>query len=286
MKILLAILFSSVLILGACGTTDNEQEIETPSPPNNEVEDDISEDETEFDENVGDNQDGSDTENNDSLTFTYDPEEVKEFELQIELLTNEEWSYDFDRKGNKAEIEHENGSDSERSGAEAFTEIETLLGSIQIDHERSLNEMIDEILSYLEIDRNDLKELDVQIETHAGEKLGFKYHLAETGQSDTIHEFDMDIEFTSRDKWEYEYDLRDQDFSVEYDNQDNLTGQAAQEEMERILSEVTIDLDQSIGELQAAFLAAIDVDPAELEEWDFEVEFEDQTTIAAKFDRS
>ncbi|WP_344913984.1 YusW family protein, partial [Amphibacillus indicireducens] len=89
-----------------------------------------------------------------------------------------------------------------------------------------------------------------------------------------------------RVKWEYEYDLRDQDFSVEYDNQDNLTGQAAQEEMERILSKVTIDIDQSIGELKTAFLAAITVDSAEIEEWDFEVEFEDQTTIGAKFDRS
>lgn len=286
MKVLFTFLFTSVLILGACGTTDTEQEVETPNPPKNEVEDELPAEGTEVDDNIGDNQDGSDAENSDSLAFTYNPEEVKEFELQIELLTNEEWSYDFDRKANKAKIEHENGSDSERSGSEVFTEIEALIGSIQIDDERSINEMIDEILSYLEIERTDLKELDVQIETNVGEKLGFKYDLAERSQSDTINDFEMDIEFTSRDKWEYEYDLREQDFSVEYDNQDNLNGQEAREEMERILSEVTIDLDQSIGELKAAFLAAIDVDPSELEEWDFEVEFEDQTTIGAKFDRS
>lgn len=68
------------------------------------------------------------------------------------------------------------------------------------------------------------------------------------------YDFDIDIKFTSRDKWEYDYDLRDQEFSVEYDHQDNLNGHAAPEEMERILSEVTIDIDQSIGELKAAFL--------------------------------
>ncbi|HHU20420.1 MAG TPA: hypothetical protein GXZ58_09470 [Bacilli bacterium] len=286
MKILLSILFSSVLILGGCGATDTEQDTAIEDPPNGDVQDELPEEETEAEENIDGVQEGSDSENRDPLMFTYDPIEVKEFELQIELLTNEEWSYDFDRGANEAEIEYENGSDSERNGAEVFTEIEALLGSIQIDHERSLTELIDDLLSYLEIDRADLKELDVQIATNAGEKLGFKYHLAETGQSDTIDEFDMDIEFVSRDNWEYEYDLRDQDFSVEYDNQDNLTGQAAQEEMERILSEVTINLDQSIGELKAAFLASIAVDQAELEKWSFEVEFEDRTKIAARFDRS
>lgn len=286
MKRLLTLLFCSVLMLGACGTTDTEQEIATEGSHNGDVQDGLPEEGADTEENINGDHVESGSEGSDPSMFTYDPKEVKEFELEVELLTNEEWNYDFDREDQEAEIEYENGTDSKRRGAEVFEEIEDLLASIQIDHQRSLSDMIDEILSYLEINQADLKEIDLKLKTYAGEKLGFKYHTAKSGQSDTIDEFEMDIEFSSRDEWEYDYDLDDQDFSVKYGHQDNLNGQSARDEVERILSEVTIDLDQSIGELKDAFLTAIDVDPIEIEEWDFEVEFEDQSKIAARFDRS
>lgn len=292
MKMLMVLCLSSVLILGACGTNDTEQD----SPPRDDTETDLADDQTETeDDQQDDSQDNgqvdqddqsTNDEAGDQLAFVYNPDDVNQFDLHIELLSNEEWDYDFDRRDQEADIEYENGSDSERQGAEVFQEIEDLLAAIEINHERSINEMIDEVLRFLEINRDDLKEIDLDIETDAREKIGFNYHIAERNESATVDEFKLDIEFTDRSEWDYEYELNDREFSIEYSDRDNLSGQAAQDEMDRILSEVTIDLDQSIGDLNANFLNAIEVNFSELEEWDFEVEFEDKMKISAHYDRS
>lgn len=288
MKLLIALLCSSVLLLGACGTSNSNLDDGTKTS-DNEVQDDVEGNEnptTEQGESGSDSSDQASTEvPMDQWDFTYNPEEIKEFELNIELLTNEEWDYDFDREDQEAEIEHENGSDTKKSGREAFQEIEALLAAIKIDHERSINEMIDELVDYLALNREDLEKIDLALETYSGEELGFKYHTAKGNQSNVVNELDLDIEFLSGEEWAYEYELNDQDFSIEYSDQNDLHGEDAKTEMEDILSEVTIDLDQSLGTLAGDFLTAIDRDFSELKEWSFEVEFEDQMKLAVKFDR-
>jgi len=283
MKILFALLFSSVLVLGACGETETPgDELENNAPETEEGTQ--GNEETDEGENLTDSEsEGLSTD--DQLNFIYNPEEVNHFELHIELLTSEEWSYDFDRDDQEAEIEYENGSDTERQGEEVFQEIENLLTAIEINHERPISAMIDDVLDVLEINQDELEEIDLEIETMAGEKLGFKYHIAEQNESATIDEFNMDIRFVNREEWDYEYERDDSDFSIEYSDREDLSNEESLDEMERILTEVTIDLDQSIGDLKAAFLSSIDVDFSEVEEWDFEVEFEDQMKIGAKFDR-
>ena len=139
--------------------------------------------------------------------FVYNPKEVKEFNLDIELKSGEEWDYDFDRDEEEAEIEYDNGADNEREGSEAFQEIEGLLSAININLDRPIDEMIEEILNRVEIQREDLKEIDFEIEMYSGEKVGFKYHIGSGNKNDTIDEFDMDIKFASGAEWEYEYDL-------------------------------------------------------------------------------
>jgi len=291
MRLWMTVLFSSILFLGACGNTESADPQDQTEIPGLETE----ENGMQAESGEGEETSESDTEENDSSSdavsggetnFNYDPIEVKEFELHIELLINEEQDYEFDRENGEAKIKIENGSDTEREGEDAFREIEELLAAIVIDNNQSLNEMIDEMLDYLEISRDDLEELDIEMEMAEGEKLGFKYHIAEGNESNTVHEFDMDIGFLSGDEWEYKYELNKQEFIIEYSDRDDLFDQEAQDRMESILSEVQIDLDQSIGSLKENFLAAIDVSSDELAEWDFEVEFEDEMKIAAKFEQS
>ncbi len=216
--------------------------------------------------------------------FVYNPKEVKKLNLDIELKSGEEWEYDFDRDEQEAEIEYENGSDNDREGQGAFQEIEGLLAALNIDLDRPVDEMIGEILSHVEIQRENLEEIDFEIEMYSGEKVGFKYHIGSANKNDTIDEFDMDIKFTSGAEWDYEYDLDDPEFEVEYSDGNDLDGQDAKNEMERILSEVEIGLDKSIAQMKKDFLAAIDVNEDEIKEWDFEVEFQNGETIKAKHD--
>lgn len=217
--------------------------------------------------------------------FVYNPKEVKELNLDIELKSGAEWEYDFERDEQEAEIEIENGADIEREGTDAFQEIEELLSAINISLDRPIDEMIEEILSRVEIQREDLKEIDFEIEMYSGEKVGFKYHIGSGNENDTVDEFDMDIKFTSGAEWDYEYDLDDSEFDIDYSDGTDLDGEDAKNEVERILSKVAIGLDKSIVGMKNDFLAAIDVNEDEIKEWDFEVEYMNGETIKAKHDK-
>src|SRR5690625_7692811 len=90
-------------ILGACGETETPgDELENNAPETEEGTQ--GNEETDEGENLTDSEsEGLSTD--DQLNFIYNPEEVNHFELHIELLTSEEWSYDFDRDDQEAEIE-------------------------------------------------------------------------------------------------------------------------------------------------------------------------------------
>lgn len=263
------ILITSLIIfsmLGLAGCADSGDNSNQQAPPPAEQSQNV--------EDTGDNT-GDDT-----SKFVYDPKEVKELDLHIELKSGEEWDYDFDRDDQEAEIESENGKEVEKEGAEAFQEIEGLLSAINIDLDRPINEMINEILGHLKIQRDNIEEIEFEIEMFSSEKVGFKYHIGQN--NDTVDEFEMEIDFKSGVEWEYDYDLRDSEFEIEYSDRNDLSGQEAKNEMERILSSVSIGLDKSIAGMKKEFLAAVEVTEDKVKEWEFEVEYMNGETIKAK----
>ena len=52
-----------------------------------------------------------------------------------------------------------------------------LLSVIEINLDKPIDKMIEEILNHLEIKGEDLEEIDFEIKMYSGEKIGFKYHV-------------------------------------------------------------------------------------------------------------
>ena len=254
--LIISLIILSMMISVACtnsGNGTNEQ------PPENVIENQL---------DTKENQDKKDLEkprDNSNKIFVYNSEEVKELDLDIELMSGKELEYDLD------------GGRDER-------EIEEFLSAVEINLDKPIDKMIDEILNHLEINRQDLKEIDFELEMYSKEKIGFKYHVGRDNGEKTIDDFDMDIKFGSGAKWEYEYKLRDSEFKIEYSDGTDLRGKEAQDEMENILSEVTIGLEQSISQLKKDFLAAVNVNEDDITEWDFELKYTTGEKIKAKHD--
>lgn len=239
--LLTSLIILSIVLLVACNTSGNNSNQQPP----------VDVEENQKDKQVEDNKDEKNDIND---TFVYNPEEVKELDLEIELLSGKELEYDFDR-------DHDD------------KEMKELLSVIEINLDKPIDKMIEEILNHLEIKGEDLEEIDFEIKMYSGEKIGFKYHVGKGNKTGTIDDFDMDIKFASGAEWEYEYELEDEEFKIEYSDSTNLHGKEAQTEIERILSEVIIGLDHSISEMKKDFLSTIDVNEDDIREWDFEVEY-------------
>ena len=252
--LIISLIILSMMISVACtnsGNGTNEQ------PPENIEENQL---------DINENKKEVESPNVDKNTsFNNNSEEVKELNLDIELLSGKELEYDLD------------GDRDER-------EIDKFLSAVEINLDKPIDKMIDEILNHLEINRQDLKEIDFELEMYSKEKIGFKYHVGRDNGEKIIDDFDMDIKFEAGAKWEYEYKLRDSEFKIEYSDGTDLRGKEAQDEMENILSEVTIGLEQSISQLKKDFLAAVNVNEDDITEWDFELKYTTGEKIKAKHD--
>ncbi len=220
----------------------------------------------------------------DDRGFVYSVEAVEELDLEIELINGEELEYELDRTAKKAKVESENGDKKVIEGEEATRTIEALLSALQIDLDQPIAAMVSQILEHLQIPPEMLKEIDFEIELSTGAEIGFKYQAGVGERTDAVNEFEMDIKFRSGQEWEYDYDLDDLDFEIEYGDGERLRGDEARGEIERILSFVTIEQERTIGEVKAQCLAVLELDEADIKEWDCEIEYSNGETIKVKHD--
>jgi hypothetical protein len=95
--------------------------------------------------------------------------------LELDFQNNDKWEYEYEVNGDvEAEIEKDSG----REGTEeAAAEIENLLQNIVIDDTRSHDEMIDDILSMLDVSRDELDEFELEIDYEDGTKLQFEQNF-------------------------------------------------------------------------------------------------------------
>ncbi|WP_187254515.1 YusW family protein [Alkalicoccus halolimnae] len=102
---------------------------------------------------------------------------AEELDMDIDFFSGEEWQYEYERSDREGEIEKENGEEIEIEGQEAVEEIEALLGNIDITMDRSIDEMKQEVLAALDVEQDDVRDFDMDVEYENGETVKFKHDV-------------------------------------------------------------------------------------------------------------
>jgi predicted secreted protein len=111
-------------------------------------------------------------EDKDSL-FDDSNDGIREFEVKVESFGKEKVKLKYKNKGKvEAEIEKETNNSKEKlKGEEAIEAIENLLEQASLTSEMSKEEVADQILSALNISKEDIKELEVKVKFSNGKEL-------------------------------------------------------------------------------------------------------------------
>ncbi|WP_375537243.1 YusW family protein [Alteribacillus sp. HJP-4] len=261
-----------LLLLGACGTTGMSEEDTTDRSGGSEQPD-----------TKNTNSESAAAEEgvlSEEATFSH----VYEFDLDLELTDDEEWEYKYERD-DSAEIERGDGKDLK--GSQAEEEIEALLGAAVITADRPFSEIKSEVLGELGLQEVDVKEFELEIKYDGGEKLEVDHKPKRAEENKSVHEFDLDIEFTNKEQWEYEYERDDNEAEIERDgSESSVTGTEAHEEIEAILGSIDISTDRSIEEMRAEVLEAVNAEEEEVKKIDVDIDFQDGEKIKFKQDLS
>src|SRR5699024_5924047 len=132
-------------------------------------------------EDTDDSMDDAETSKEDG--FAYSIDRITEFDLEIELLNGDEIDYELDRRNDEAKIQRENGEEIEITGEEAMDEIFNLLESTEINLERTLNEMMEEVLVYFDISADEVDEFKLDIKFEESQEIEFKYNRRERDEN-------------------------------------------------------------------------------------------------------
>ncbi|MDV2581369.1 YusW family protein [Alkalibacillus haloalkaliphilus] len=186
MKLLMTLLLSSMLVIAACGTTDEPDDdlgMDDPAPEDQEGDMEAGEDPTESQNR--DDEEGTGLEDQDedlheeSEEMEEEAEEgrnygIKEFELEIEFEDGGEWSFEYELGDNgdkEAEVEVDNGQESDRDGQQAIEELERMFEAVQFSPSMSKDEVFQRIYDHLEIMEGEVKEIELDVEFEDGETL-------------------------------------------------------------------------------------------------------------------
>lgn len=277
-RLLIIILILVSIFLVAC-TTDNT------SPDTDEGK--VVEDEGRVDENEDDQDDDQTIENSDDPAddstshegFAYSVDNIEEFKLTIELVNGMEYDYDFDRSDDEAKVEIENGEEINLTGEEAWDKILELLDNTEISLERSLNDMMDEILAHLDISRDELDEFELELEFLDSKEIDFKYDREERAENKEMQEFSLEIYFPDDKKWEFDYELNDE---YEIRERENYEGEEARSRIEDLIAALNLSMDSTIKEVQDNILDHLDLNLEDIKEFDLDMEYVDGGEIDVK----
>lgn len=251
---------------------------ETPAPATEAVTEAVTEAQTEGTEvtnTVETTEVQTETATNTNAKFIYAPENVEVFELDIERTDDKDIEYKFHKGQDKAMVKRED-TNINLNGDEAKTEVMNLLGQINVNVDRPLKEMMDEILEAIGISATDIENFDVELTQNDGKKLDFQYDREENAENREVDEFNLEIHLTDGTNIDYDYEINDE-YSIE--GRESLKGDEAKQRIEALMNAMNVSMDRSIRELQDAALAELGITMDEVKKFDVDVEYADGAEI-------
>ncbi|PRO66082.1 YusW family protein [Alkalicoccus urumqiensis] len=98
---------------------------------------------------------------------------IRELDLDIDFTNGEDVEYEFEADDNEAEIERRD--DSEVEGAEALSEVEALIGALDVTMDHSIDELKEQLYSALDLDADEVQKVDLDVEFDSSESIQFKH---------------------------------------------------------------------------------------------------------------
>ncbi len=241
---------------------------------------------------------------------------IREFKVNLEGIAGEyKLSYKNSKGRVRAEIKAE-GHENRITGQEATNKVETILTQLDLKPDMSKEEVKNNILSVLNFNESDLKQIEIKIAFSNGKVI--KIESEQDGinkdskgkaseweenknnsnsgdennsndgtvseNTNNINDFQLKITFSDSKKgyWNYENDKGKVKAFIQ-DGSDKLSGDKAATEFEQLLNDMSLTADMSNDETINAVLSALNVDKDNVKALELEVKFADHHQLKVSY---
>jgi hypothetical protein len=216
---------------------------------------------------------------------------ILEFKVEAEMKNDQKIELKYKNKKGKTEAKIEMESEENETkikGDEALQEMETLMTSIGLSPEISKEDLLNQVLTALNITQEDLKELEIKVTFANGKKIEIEIELEHEGETEDdkdqeegylgIQEFKLDVKLIDSTKVKVSYKNEKGKVKAEFTRENESGKESAQDDEAQLLAEILLDelaltSDMEISEATERILAALSVTEDQIEELKFEAKF-------------
>ncbi|MET3504898.1 YusW family protein [Halalkalibacter oceani] len=97
--------------------------------------------------------------------------EVADFELELELKSNAKYDIEYESKAGRIEAKYQAPGEAVLTGEEAAPKAKAFIDALALTPDITEQQVIDQVLSQLNVNQADVAELDIDVEFADGKKL-------------------------------------------------------------------------------------------------------------------
>lgn len=219
-------------------------------------------------------------------------------ELKIELEAGNDQKFKIKYKNKKGKVsgEIETKTDDKKvkvSGEKAISQVEEFVAQLSLTPEMSKEEIVERVLTALEIEENQFKELKIEIKFSNGKKVEIEIEIENEDSLDEgyngILEFKLKVELFGKNKLKLEYKNKEGKVKAEVEKEtkegkEKYTEEEAVQSLESLLDEIAITEDMTEDEILEVILAALNIDQENIKELEIEIKFTNDQEVEIEFE--
>lgn len=217
-------------------------------------------------------------------------------ELKIELEAGKDQKFKIKYKNKKGKVsgEIETKTDDKKmkvSGDKALSQVEEFVAKFSLTPEMSKEEIVERVLTALDIEENKFKELEIEIKFSNGKKVEIEIENEDSFDEgyNGILEFKLKVELFGKSKLKLEYENKEGKVKAEVEKEtkegkEKSKGEEAVQAIESLLDEIAITEDMTEDEILEIILAVLNIDQENIKELEIEIKFTNDKEIEIEFE--
>jgi major membrane immunogen (membrane-anchored lipoprotein) len=217
-----------------------------------------------------------------------------ELKIELEYGNKEKIEMKYKNKKGKVEGEIETKSKDHKEkvkGQEAVAQLEGIIEQLSLSSTMTNGEMLERVLSVLQVDKNKLEELEIEVKFSNGKKAEIEFKNEDSLEEGYkgIQEFSLKIEQSDKNKLKLKYKNKEGKVEAQVeketrDSKEKLEGQDAIESLESLFDQLALTSEMTKEQITESIFTQLKIDQNQLKVLEIEIQFTNGVEIEIEFE--
>lgn len=221
-----------------------------------------------------------------------------ELKIELELGNKDKMKFKYKNKKGKVEGEIETGSRDQKvktKGKEAVAQVEELIDQMSLSSDMTKEEIVETVLSVLQVEGNKFKELEIEVKFSNGKKVKIEIKNEDKDEDafeegyNGIQEFKLKIKSSDKNILILKYKNKEGKVEAEVEKEagkskEKFKGQDAVDAIESLLDQLSLTAEMTKEQIVEAVFTQLQLEENQLKEFEIKIKFSNGVEVELEFE--